>query len=78
MQDRLLISIKLKKTIEYIEKITVNYPHTENVLKNKIIDTCYKLLELVYKSNIYKDIVYMKEILVQIRMLEYYIKKKFR
>lgn len=75
MQDRLLIATKLKKTIEYIEKVTVNYPHAENVLKNKIIDTCYKLLELMYRSNIYKDMFYMKEILVQIRMLEYFIKK---
>ena len=61
MQDRLLIATKLKKTIEYIEKVTVNYPHAENVLKNKIIDTCYKLLELVYRSNIYKDMFYNKK-----------------
>lgn len=75
MRDRLLIATKLKKTIEYIEKVTINYPHSELILKNKIIDTCYKLLELTYRANLYKETDFMKEILVQIRMLEYLIKK---
>ena len=75
MQDRLLIASKIKKTIEYLEKVTVNYPHTENVLKNEITRVSYNVLELVYKANIYRDLSYMKEILVQIRMLEYFVKK---
>lgn len=75
MQDKLLISVKIKKTIIYIEKILENYPHSENVLKNKIIDTAYELLELTFKANIYKDLSYMKNIIVNIRMLEFYIKK---
>lgn len=74
MQDKLLIATRVKKTIEYIEKAIVNYPHTENVLKNKIISSCYELLELIYKSNIHKDVFYMKEAIAKIRMLEYYIK----
>lgn len=75
MQDRLLIATKVKKTIEYIEKVTNNYPHTEQVLKNKIIDSCYELLRLTYKANIYKEINCMKDILINIRMIEYYTKK---
>lgn len=74
MQDQLLIITKLKKTIEYIEKVTKNFPHTEYILKNKLTDKLYNLLELAYKSNIHKDIFYMKEIIVNIRLLEYYIK----
>ena len=52
-----------------------NYPHTENILKNRIIDKSYELLELTYKANIYKESYYMKNIIVDIRMLEFYIKK---
>lgn len=75
MQDKLLIATRVKKTIDYIEVITNNYPHTEIILKNKIIDTSYELLYLTYKANIYKDIYSMKDILVNIRMLDYYVKK---
>ena len=75
MQDKFLIATKVKKTIIYMEKMLENYPHTENVLRNKIIDKAYNLLENTYKANIYKEINYMKEILVDIKMLEFYIKK---
>lgn len=74
MQDKLLIATRVKKTIEYIEKVLINYPQSEIVLKNKIMSSCYDLLELVYRANIFKETIYMKEILVKIRMIEYYIK----
>ena len=32
-------------------------------------------MELTYKANIYKESYYMKNIMVDIRMLEFYIKK---
>lgn len=75
MQDKLLIITKVKKTIEYIEKVVFNYPHTETILKNEIIKKLYELLELTYEANIFKEEKYMKEIIVKIRMLEFYIKK---
>jgi len=74
MQDKLLVATKVKTTIDYIEKVTMNFPNNEYVLKNNIMDTLYKLLELVYKANIHKETFYMKEIIIKIRMLEYYIK----
>lgn len=73
MQDKLLIATKLKKTIEYIDKAILNYPHTEVILKNKIIESCYQILELVYKANVFKETNYMKELIVKVRMLNYYI-----
>lgn len=75
MHDKFIISTKVKKTIEYIEKITLNYPRTEYILKNKIIEKSYNLLELTYKANVYKDINSKKDIVVNIRIIEYYIKK---
>ena len=74
MQDKLLIVTKTKKSIDYVEKVIVNFPRTEIVLKNKLISSYYELLELIYKANIYKDINCMKDVLVKIRMIEYYIK----
>lgn len=75
MHDRLLISNKVKKTIDYIEKITKNYPKIEYVIKNNLIDASYELLELTYKANIYQEKIYMKEILVKLRMIEFFTKK---
>lgn len=77
MSDKLLIVTKVKKTIDYVEKIVINFPNTEIILKNKLVSNLYDLLELVYKANIHKDIFYMKEIIVNIRMTEYYIKIGF-
>ena len=74
MQDKLLIIAKIKKTIEYVDKVLVNYPKVEYVLRNNIANTFYILLENVYRSNIYKDTNYMKESIVNIKMIEYYIK----
>ncbi len=74
MQDKLLIVSKIKKTISYVDNVLINFPNAEHVLKNNIISNFYDLLELVYKANIHKDIFFMKESLVKIRMIEYYIK----
>ena len=74
MQDKLLIVSKIKKTISYVDNVLINFPNAEHVIKNNIISNFYDLLELVYKANIHKDIFFMKESLVKIRMIEYYIK----
>lgn len=74
MQDKLLIVSKIKKTISYVDNVLINFPNTEHILKNNIISNFYDLLELVYKANIHKDVFFMKESLVKISMIEYYIK----
>ena len=55
MQDKLIISIKIKKTIELVRKTTCNYSHEYKFLKDNIMNTFYDLLKLTYKANIYKD-----------------------
>lgn len=74
MQDKLLIVTKVKKTIDYINNVLVNYPKSEYIIRNNISDCFYSLLELIYRANIHKDIFYMKESIVKIRMIEYYLK----
>ncbi len=75
MHDRLIISIKAKNTIEYIEKAISNYPHEYLELKTRIINTSYDLLENIYYANLTKDINDMKGIIVKLKMLDFYFKQ---
>lgn len=74
MYDKLLVATKVKKTIEYIEKSFDNCPTKEKIVKEKVISSSYELLELVYMANTHKEIKYMKDIIVKINMIDYYIK----
>lgn len=73
MQDKFIIAFKVKKTIEYVKKTVDNYPHKYLTLKNNIMDSFYTLLRLSYKASIYKDINIMKDIIVEIKMIEYFV-----
>lgn len=77
MKDNLQVITDLKKTISYLDKIIINFPRTEKVLKDKINNTCFEILELIYFCNlidINKRIIYQKKIISKIQMLDYYIK----
>ena len=52
MNDKLLIASKYKKTIEYILKITDNYPHKYLDLKTNISNTYFEILEYIYIINV--------------------------
>ena len=73
MQDKLLICIKIKKTIQYVEKAVQNYPHMYLLLKTNILKSFYELLELSYRASLYKNIDSIKEMVVKIKMIEYYL-----
>ncbi len=77
MQDRLIIATKVKKTFEYASKTIENYPHHELVLKNQLLSSFDHLLRLVYLSNTHsgeRRIEYRKDILVELKMIDYYLK----
>ena len=76
MNDKLLIASKYKKTIEYILKITDNYPHRYLDLKSNISCTCFDILENIYIGNINKD--EKKLIIPKINMLDYYLKLSYK
>ena len=61
MQDMLIISIKIKKTIELVRKTTSNYSHEYKFLKDNIMNTFYDLLKLTYKANIYINVIINKK-----------------
>ena len=75
MSDNLLISRHVRKTIEYIEKNIYNFPNSHKVLKDRIINACYDILENVYRANINQEKHYKYEVLVQIKMLNYFLKQ---
>lgn len=76
MNDKLLIASKYKKTIEYILKLTDNYPHKYLDLKTNISSTCFEILEYIYISNIDKK--NKKLIIPKIKMLDYYLKLSYK
>ena len=73
--EKLIIARVARKTIRYIEKNTENFPNKYNVLRTRIINTCYNILENIYRANIFKDINDKKEIVVDIQMLNFYLEE---
>lgn len=75
MEDKLIIAKNVRKTINYVEKNIYNFPNNYNVLKTRILNSCYNILENVYRANIDQDKKDKKEIIVEIKMLNYYLKQ---
>lgn len=73
MKDKLLIITKIKKTIIYLDKIVINFPNKERVLKDKLIESLYDLLYLSYKANITQNKYYKQELLIKIRLIDFYL-----
>ena len=76
--EKLIIAASARKTISYIEKTTSNFPNQYYVLKNRIIDSCYSILENIYRANIFQNIDDKKEIIVNIQMLNYYLEEALK
>lgn len=75
MNDNLLIARSVRKTITYVEKNIYNFPNEYKVLKERIINSCYDILENVYRANINQNIDSKREALVQLKMLNFYLKQ---
>ena len=73
MEDNLIIARNVRKTINYIEKNIYNFPNEYKVLKERIINSCYDILENVYRANVNQKREYKDEVLVQIKMLNFYL-----
>ena len=76
--DNLIIGREARKTVRYIEKNTENFPNKYIVLKNKIISSCYNILENIYRANVFQEKSDKKEICVQINMLNFYLEEALR
>lgn len=78
IHENLIIAREARKTIRFIEKNCDNFPNKYIVLKNRIITSCYSILEWIYRANIFQDISDKKEIIVQIQMLNFYLEEVLR
>ena len=78
MNDNLIIARTARTTIRYIEKTTINFPNKYSVLKNNIISSCYSILKNIYRANIWQELNVKKEIIVDIRMLNFYLEEAYK
>lgn len=69
MEDKLIIARKAKRTVDYIEKNVYNIPNEYKVLRDRIINSLYDLLENIYRANINQEKKYKEEVIVQIKIL---------
>ena len=77
MKTNFKILDKSYKTINYINKVLIDYPKKEVVLKNNIEQTCYELIKNSYSYNINDSIRIkdknLKDLLISISMLNFHI-----
>lgn len=67
----------MKKTVYYLDKIVVNFPNNEKVLKDNIMGSVYEILELLYMANEINNqnrIIYQKKIITKMKMIDFYLK----
>lgn len=77
MKDNFKIILDIKRTIFYLDKIVVNFPNTDRVLKDNIMKSIYSVLEYCYMANEVSDynrIIYQKRIITNIKMIDFYFK----
>ncbi len=69
------------RTINYINKLLVNYPKKEVVLKNNIESTCYEAVKFIFAYNINNtDRIReknLKDLVINLSMLDFYIRISF-
>lgn len=78
VHEKFTIARNARKTLRFIEKNTTNFPNEYKVLKERIINTCYDILENIYRANIMQSIEVKKEIVVKIQMLNFYLEESLR
>lgn len=78
IHENLIIARVARKTLRFIEKNTENFPNKYYVLKNRIIESCYNILEWIYRANVLQNKEDKKEICVQIQMLNFYLEESLR
>ena len=78
VHENLIIARVARKTIRFIEKNTENFPNKYLVLKERIINSCYDILENIYRANIFQNVNDKKEIIVNIQMLNFYLEEALR
>ena len=76
MVDNFRVVINIKKTILYLDKIIVNFPAKEKVLRDKLSNEMYEVLEFTYMASELKENrrYYQIRIVIDIKMVDFYLK----
>ncbi len=75
MKDNFRVILDIKRTIVYLDKIVINFPNTDRVLRDNIMRSIYNVLEFSYMANEINDynrIIYQKKIIMNIKMIDFY------
>jgi len=82
MNSKFILLSKTQKTIEYYNKLLINYPKVEIVLKHNIEKNMYELIESLFAYNINDtDRIkqkYLKDFLIKLSMLDFYTKISYK
>lgn len=77
-KDKFVVIINIKDFIYFIDSIIVNYPKKEYVLKDRLQETSYCLLELAYIGNVTDEkIKILKKMISKINMLDFYLEMSY-
>lgn len=76
MKSEFLIAKNIKDFINSLDDFIINFPRKEYELRNRLVNTSYDLLELVYLANY--DKVNINIILSKISMLDYYLELSYK
>lgn len=81
MKDKFNIVVRLKKLCINIEKLVINYPKKEYVVKDKILTDSLAILEEIYYLNALKDYEVdnksKSRLIAKLNMLDFYIEYLF-
>ena len=80
MNNKFLLANEIKNFILSLDSILINYPKKDIIIKKRIINTLFELLELVYLAN-YKtdDKINIKyECLSKISMIDFYFEYSYK
>lgn len=80
MNNKFLLANEIKKFILSLDSILINYPKKDIIIKKRIINTLFELLELVYLANNKTDdkINIKYECLSKISMIDFYFEYSYK
>ena len=80
MNNKFLLANEIKKFILSLDSILINYPKKDIIIKKRIINTLFELLELVYLANnkTYDKINIKYECLSKISMIDFYFEYSYK
>lgn len=77
-KDKFVVIINIKDFINFVDSIIINYPKKEHILKDRLQETSYYLLELAYLGNVVDEkSEIQKKMISKINMLDFYLEVSY-